>query len=180
MKRGLEAKEKEREMMKKLGKTGNAAGREYMERAGLKASGSQSSIASAQANKSAAYDAGAIATKTDALDLLLVGKDRAVHLSPIKRKRPESSLASSIAGSTKSASSTAGAAFGWGSNLSNKLSKMKEGEKLHKSNPPVRKKTRFVTEKGIRVAGRESLGLDYAQRQLALEDDDDDELVIVQ
>jgi minichromosome maintenance protein 10 len=58
---------------------------------------------------------------------------------------------------------------------------MKEGEKLHKrvDPPPVRKKTRFVTEKGIREAGRESLGMDFSERQISLDDDDDDELVIV-
>lgn len=56
---------------------------------------------------------------------------------------------------------------------------MKEGEKLRKDEvPPVRKKTRFVTDKGIREAGRESLGNDLLERQIML-DDDDDELVIV-
>jgi minichromosome maintenance protein 10 len=70
---------------------------------------------------------------------------------------------------------------------------MKEGEKLRKEEEmrqrqtpfeqnvsPVRKKTRFVTEKGIREAGRESLGNELAGRQLAFnDDDDDDELVFV-
>lgn len=70
-------------------------------------------------------------------------------------------------------------AFGWGSGLTNKLSKMKDGEKLRKDGqPPVRKKTRFVTDKGIREAGRESLGAELLDRQVML-DDDDDELVIV-
>jgi minichromosome maintenance protein 10 len=53
---------------------------------------------------------------------------------------------------------------------------------------PVRKKTRFVTENGIREAGRDSLGepmLSAAvktrlRRQVvALDDDDDDDLIIV-
>ena len=51
---------------------------------------------------------------------------------------------------------------------------------------PVRKKTRFVTEKGIREAGRESLGetlsaavLGRARRQVVLDDDEDDDLIIV-
>lgn len=177
VKRGLEAKEKEREMMKKLGNIGNAAGREYMQRAGLKASGSQTSLAPEQPIGSITDQE---PTKHDALSLGLISKDRTIHLSPIKRKRPDSSQASSVVGSTNSASSAA-AAFGWGSNLRDKLSKMKEGEKLHKGGdpPPVRKKTRFVTEKGIRVAGRESLGMDFSERQISLGDDDDDELVIV-
>lgn len=38
VKRGLEAKEKEREMMKKLGRIGSAAGKEYMQRVGSRAS----------------------------------------------------------------------------------------------------------------------------------------------
>ncbi|KAK1776744.1 hypothetical protein QBC45DRAFT_479662 [Copromyces sp. CBS 386.78] len=53
--------------------------------------------------------------------------------------------------------------------------------------PPVRKKTRFVTDKGIREAGRDSLGdkgflLNAAQksrRQVVSSEDEDDDLVIV-
>ncbi|KAJ3945387.1 uncharacterized protein N0V96_005419 [Colletotrichum fioriniae] len=67
--------------------------------------------------------------------------------------------------------------FGWGGNLKDKLAKMKEGEKLNSDKPPVRKKTRFVTEKGIREAGRESLGMDLPQA-VSFEDDDDDDLII--
>ncbi|KAK1759698.1 DNA replication licensing factor mcm10 [Echria macrotheca] len=49
---------------------------------------------------------------------------------------------------------------------------------------PVRKKTRFVTDKGIREAGRESLGEPLSaaaksRRQVVLDDDDDDDLIIV-
>jgi minichromosome maintenance protein 10 len=52
---------------------------------------------------------------------------------------------------------------------------------------PVRKKTRFVTEKGIREAGRESLGEGLAVvgrtgrvgREVVMDDDDDDDLIIV-
>ncbi|EAQ84970.1 hypothetical protein CHGG_08984 [Chaetomium globosum CBS 148.51] len=49
---------------------------------------------------------------------------------------------------------------------------------------PVRKKTRFVTEKGIREAGRESLGEPLSaalktRRQVVLDDDDEDDLIIV-
>ncbi|KAJ4419546.1 hypothetical protein N0V85_000955 [Neurospora sp. IMI 360204] len=55
------------------------------------------------------------------------------------------------------------------------------------SQPPVRKKTRFVTDKGIREAGRDSLGekgflLSAAQksrRQVVLSEDDDDDLIVL-
>ncbi|KAG6016129.1 hypothetical protein E4U43_004174 [Claviceps pusilla] len=185
VKRSLEAKEKEHEMMRKLGQIGNAAGREYMQRAGLRsASGHQQN----KSVSSTAVSQAAECTGNDVMSLGLGSKDRTIHLSPIKRKRAaESSQTSSTAGSTKSSSTTssslapparaAAAAYGWGSNLRDKLSKMKEGEKLHKGEPPpVRKKTRFVTEKGIREAGRES---DFSERQICLADDDDDELVII-
>ncbi|KAL3962568.1 hypothetical protein ACCO45_004091 [Purpureocillium lilacinum] len=185
LKRSMEAKEKEREMMKQLGKVGNAAGREYMLRAGEKKAGSVASSASLRAlTASGTADE---PPKLDAASLGLQSKDRAIHLSPIKRKRPESSQAGSTAGSARG-SAVAGGGFGWGSSLRNKLSSMKDGEKLHTqksgSKSPVRKKTRFVTEKGIREAGRESLGMDAANadmagRQLSLDDDDDDELIIV-
>ena len=53
---------------------------------------------------------------------------------------------------------------------------MKNGESFQ----PVRKKTRFVTEKGIREAGRESLGGEVAKIAAThLDDDDDDDLDIV-
>ncbi|KAI0139083.1 hypothetical protein F4776DRAFT_50376 [Hypoxylon sp. NC0597] len=83
-------------------------------------------------------------------------------------------------------------ALGWGGNLRDKLARMKEGERLRPAIPdssgnsstvgggaaagddgssisvgssmrsPARKKTRFVTPKGIREAGRESLGNELA------------------
>ncbi|KAM5348726.1 hypothetical protein ACJ41O_008549 [Fusarium nematophilum] len=175
LKRDLEAKERERDMMKKLGQVGNAAGREYMRQAGsrttaLPASGMPSTQASSfEPPTEEVY-------KPDAKALGLLGRDSSIHLSPVKRKRPDSSQAGSQVGSLASSGRSA---FGWGGNLKDKLARMKEGEKLRKEEqPPLRKKTRFVTEKGIRVAGRESLGNELAERQVTLEDDDD-ELVIV-
>ncbi|KAF4471068.1 minichromosome maintenance 10 [Fusarium albosuccineum] len=172
LKRDLEAKEREREMMKKLGQVGNAAGREYMRQAGSRITGASSSMSQGSNSMPTTEEI----YRPDAKSLGLVGRDSAVHLSPVKRKRPDSSQAGSQAGSLASSSRSA---FGWGSNLKDKLAKMKEGEKLRKDEPPVRKKTRFVTDKGIREAGRESLGNELAERQVTLEDDDDDELVIV-
>lgn len=177
VKRSLEAKEKERDMMRKLGKVGDAAGREYMQRAGLKASSSQGPMSSTGRATASWVNDSAEAVRPDAASLGLTGKDRTIHLSPVKRKRPDSSLASSTVGSTMSTTSQS---YGWGSNLRDKLSKMKEGENYHHKEglAPVRKKTRFVTEKGIREAGRESLGMDLSERQVTLEDDDE-ELVIL-
>ncbi len=88
--------------------------------------------------------------------------------------------AAAAASSSSSSSSfpTPASALGWGGGLRDKLARMKDGEKLRglgsnssssgggggggggrdADRSPVRKKTRFVTEKGIREAGRESLG----------------------
>ena len=151
---------------------------------------------------------GARSLKADARALGLVapkGEQPKVDLGPIKRKRPESSLSSSTAtgGSVGSKS-----AMGWGSSLKNKLAQMREGENLDTGKAllatsksggnvasareaktgtdksPVRKKTRFVTDKGIREAGRESLGEPLSatskSRQVVLDgDDDDDDLIVL-
>ncbi|KAK4643398.1 hypothetical protein QC761_408520 [Podospora bellae-mahoneyi] len=143
-----------------------------------------------------------------------------VELGPVKRKRPVSSASSSTV-STMSASVQGVAekaqpkvALGWGSGLTTKLGRMREGERLdgrkmevetliaasraaRDDKSPVRKKTRFVTEKGIREAGRDSLGeglgvsvgsgtalpaasvLSRSRRRVMLDDDDDDDLIIV-
>jgi len=135
-----------------------------------------------------------------------------VSLGPAKRKRPDSSASSSTAGGSSITGRTKVSALGWGSNLQSKLSQMKEGERLdgrkisdlatapegssgasssvappvsrNSDRSPVRKKTRFVTEKGIREAGRESLGEPLSaavksRRQVVLDDDDDDDDLII-
>ncbi|KAK8069320.1 hypothetical protein PG994_005936 [Apiospora phragmitis] len=58
---------------------------------------------------------------------------------------------------------------------------IKGKDSREKAELPARKKTRFVTEKGIREAGRESLGGDFARNKMVLLDDgdDDDELVVL-
>ncbi|KFA63697.1 hypothetical protein S40285_08490 [Stachybotrys chlorohalonatus IBT 40285] len=165
LKRSLEAKEREREIMKKLGRTGDAAGKEYMQRAGQFQDADAPNLGTTEH-----IEAPVAAT---AASLGLLGKQQAVHLSPIKRKRVGASQSSSISSGTMSG-------FGWGTSLKDKLSKMKEGEKLRKEeDAPARKKTRFVTEKGIREAGRDSLGLEMVERQVTFDNDDDDELIIV-
>jgi len=93
---------------------------------------------------------------------LLSGKGADVHLSPIKRKR------------SNNAPNTV--AIGWGGELIKELGRLKNGESLQ----PVKKKTRFVTEKGIREAGRESFGGEVAKATFDdIDDDSDDDLDIV-
>lgn len=129
--------------------------------------------------------------------------------------RPSLSTSSRQANHLASSSTRAGGSggFGWGTSLKDKLARMRDGEKLtrpglmhvrtdststitsafrDKDRSPVRKKTRFVTDKGIREAGRESLpggdknvrpGLGALRaREVVLDDNDDeemDELVVV-
>ncbi|PHH74989.1 hypothetical protein CDD80_2712 [Ophiocordyceps camponoti-rufipedis] len=161
LKRSLEAKEREREMMRQLGRVGNAAGKEYMQSAGRRTTdGGEAPTAKGRtADEAAIYR----------------GKDGARHLSPIKRKRPQSSLASS---SSLASGMKPSSGYGWGSTLKEKLSKMREG---NEGKSPTRKKTRFVTDRGIREAGRESLGREAAAQPAKDEDEDEDEdeLVIV-
>ncbi|KAH8598850.1 hypothetical protein B0O99DRAFT_614324 [Bisporella sp. PMI_857] len=145
------AKEKERELAKKLGGMGTGLGADYMRQRGSRLEPSSSST---QMQAEPPPDAASLG--------LLSGKAKDVQLGPIKRKR------------MATASSTA--AVGWGGTLSKELGRMKNGENLQ----PV-KKTRFVTEKGIREAGRESIGGDavrIAANDLD-DDDDDDDLDIV-
>lgn len=184
IRRSLAAKEQEREIMKKLGKIGNSAGKEYM-----KYSGSQGAPGPVEGGESSGQPSDELPAKPDAAALGLIGRSNAaIHLSPIKRKRVDSvqsGAGSSVASGTRGGPTS----FGWGGGLRDKLSRMKDGEKLQKdkvkspdevlAGGPVRKKTRFITEKGIREAGRESLGMDLSERQVQLDDDDDDELVIL-
>ena len=188
LKKRMAAREKEVEMMKKLGQHGSGAGRDYM-RASSNLGSSVSSTLVSNSSTAVAEAPGPIDAKI--LDLLAPrGKDQAaIRLSPIKRKRPESAQSSSTTATTATNNSLPKkSALGWGGNLKDKLARMKDGEKLAPARAtersPVRKKTRFVTEKGIREAGRESLGTELGNgargRVLALvEDDEEDELVIV-
>ncbi|OTA08333.1 hypothetical protein A9Z42_0092700 [Trichoderma parareesei] len=190
LRRSMEAKEKEREMMKKLGQVGNAAGREYMQRSRSRsdAGGLAPSSMSLSQQMSSTADPFAEPERPDAGSLGLLDRSRDIHLSPVKRKRTGSSQTGSMTRSNSSNSSSTTysrpTGLGWGGALKDKLSSMKDGEKLKPEQPPLRKKTRFVTEKGIREAGRESFGnlaeKNLADRQVILQDDDDDdELVIV-
>ena len=150
--RRLVADEKERELAKKLGALGSGIGADYLRKK------SSTPLPNPNDNANTAPE-----PPPDAASLgLLSGKGKDVQLSPIKRKRTHT-LSSS-------------AAIGWGGDLTKELGRMKNGESFQ----PVRKKTRFVTEKGIREAGRESFGGEVAKIAAThLDDDDDDDLDIV-
>lgn len=221
LRRRLATEEKERELMKTLGKMGSGAGKEYMRRGA-------SSTASRGAGldlQSSTQDEGRKDLDAKSLGLIATkGMGPKMHLSPVKRKRPESSLSTSTAASSshtggdRGGGSRSKAALGWGGGLKDKLARMKEGEKLRpassisnsyegssstaggddgggRARSPARKKTRFLTEKGIREAGRESLGTELASGSAAADaggskggarrdrmvvlDDDEDELEIL-
>jgi minichromosome maintenance protein 10 len=216
LRRRLATEEKERSLMKKLGEVGNGAGKEYMLTGQRSKNGTPNPVqfgSSFTSTTSAGQDA---RSQLSAKSLGLVpDKNNKIHLSPVKRKRVESALSSrnssllGPAAANGTSTSVGKVALGWGGGLKDKLSRMKEGEKLDLGNgtggengtqtnagdkertrSPVRKKTRFVTEKGIREAGRESLGGELApagggvggdqeRGMVFLDDDDDDELVIL-
>jgi minichromosome maintenance protein 10 len=148
MTKRLLTQEKERELRKKLSEMGGGLGADYMGKGMSSQPDPSSSISVAESPP----DPAALG--------LLSGKAKDVALSPVKRKR------------ANTASSTA--AIGWGGNLTKELNRMKNGENLQ----PVKKKTRFVTDKGIREAGRESFGGEAA-KVVANDLDDDDDLDIV-
>ncbi|KAI1429891.1 hypothetical protein F5Y12DRAFT_343183 [Xylaria sp. FL1777] len=216
LRRRLATEEKERDLMKKLSEVGSGAGKEYMKTSQLSYKNKNmnrvgSSLSSAMTRSTSSIEEPS--SQLDAKSLgLIADRNNKIHLSPVKRKRVESSLSSrssSRLGSTANSSSASGAAaLGWGGSLKDKLARMKEGQKLHATNgaandsgngtlsgtdkgrhqSPARKKTRFVTEKGIREAGRESLGAELAsgggiggqgRGMVFLDDDDDDELIIL-
>ncbi|EHA56666.1 DNA replication licensing factor mcm10 [Pyricularia oryzae 70-15] len=213
LKRKLLQDEHEKTVAKKLGNLGAGAGREYMQRrAGHKTNDQPHALAS-----NFSLEQQQPSTSAAALDLLNRAKNPPkIDLGPVKRKRPDSATSNSTAGGSSS--------LGWGSGLRDRLSRMKGQATLSFDQPqktdnaaaanansssgsiasskadrsPVRKKTRFVTEKGIREAGRESLGTELLpsaaaaaaddaleprrgkpRRVVVQDDDDDDDLVIV-
>ncbi|KAI1842014.1 hypothetical protein JX266_011769 [Neoarthrinium moseri] len=198
LRRKLAHQEKEREIMKQLGSTGRAAGREYMNLTRAKLGSSMSSAADSEPGSSSLADQPAKPPDARSLGLLTPrdGSAARVHLSPVKRKRNLSAATSGTEGSVSGSSTAASGRvpLGWGGGLHDKLSRMKDGERLdgkaaavreEKTSTaaalqPAKKKTRFVTDKGIREAGRESLGGELAKKEvLQLGLDSDDELEIL-
>jgi minichromosome maintenance protein 10 len=154
MTRRILEQEKERDLRKKLGGIGTGIGANYMRKQD-RSSQHQPDFSSSDMVEEPPPDVAALGLRN--------GKAKDVQLSPIKRKRANTASSS--------------AAVGWGGNLTKELGRMKNGESLQ----PVKKKTRFVTEKGIREAGRESIGGDAVKAVVSnlVDDDDDDDLEIL-
>lgn len=149
MRRQLATVEKERELARKLAEVGGGLGADYLRKRDQPAP----SIGGTLDGPPEPPDAAALG--------LLGGKAQNISLSPMKRKRTGTNPLNS------------NSAVGWGGNLSKELGRMKDGERLQ----PIKKKTRFVTAKGIREAGRESFGPDV--NTPTVDDDDDDDLDII-
>lgn len=217
LKRRNVQKERERDIAKKLGELGGGAGKEYMTRRVADAAASKKTSSNSTSTLTTSALPGEKTARPDARALGLIapkGEQPRIDLSRAKRKRPESSQSGASSTLTTGGDVVAGrVALGWGTSLSTKLARMKDGEKLDGSTSqgenivkafarveaakerirsPVRKKTRFITEKGIREAGRESLGEPLStaaaaataakirgRQQVVLDDDGDDDLVIV-
>ncbi|KAL9042541.1 MAG: hypothetical protein Q9214_003743 [Letrouitia sp. 1 TL-2023] len=123
-------REREREIAQKLGHGGQGMGREYLR---LK---HDTTAANSATNSSSNDGSSRLEEPVDAAALgLLAHKAVDVHISPLKKKRPGTSI-----------------------------------------NQEVKKKTRFVTENGIKEAGRDSFGAPEG-RQENLDDDDDLDII---
>lgn len=150
------AEEKEKELARKLGNIGGGLGAEYMAKKANRNERPPPLERDLFWNPPPPPDARKLG--------LLDGKASEVSLGPAKRKRT----------GTSSSTGTSGPR-GWGGELSKDLGRMRDGQRLE----PVKKKTRFVTAKGIREAGRESFGGPEAAAMLrnraVLDDDDDDD-----
>ncbi|KAI1004482.1 hypothetical protein K3495_g3732 [Podosphaera aphanis] len=146
--RRLLAQERERLLEHKLARLGSSLASDY---ARVRLAGARPSAAAAS---TALEPPPSRAAKLGLCDKGL--KD--VALSPIKRKRTDT-----LSGTT---------ARGWGAQLLNDLSKQ-DKDRDRPSLAPAKKKTRFVTEKGIREAGRESLSTEITM-PITFDDSDDD------
>ncbi|KAH0556159.1 hypothetical protein GP486_005907 [Trichoglossum hirsutum] len=177
LRRRIVERDREREIARKLGENGSGIGSEYLR-------------ARTADGKNAGDATNGAPTSTSDRDVqaLTSGRAQDIRLSPIKRKRD----ASQASGSTPAAASSGA---GWNiKNIGSMLRKeaTTSSSSSSSSRPahgtikePVRKRTRFVTEKGIREAGRESFGgaaaavEDVAMGDAVEGDGDDDDLDIV-
>ncbi|CAI4219888.1 unnamed protein product [Parascedosporium putredinis] len=101
LKRRLIAKEKEAKIMQALSKSGSGAGQEYMRKAGrmagiVSSTASSASLSQQQQSQSTVVEGDKPPPDARSLGLLLPRGDasRSIHLSPIKRKRADSSQSS--------------------------------------------------------------------------------------
>lgn len=174
LRRRLAEREREREIARQLGSSGNGAGSLYL-RAPFEAEKNGGSGGGGDEDGPEAVDA---------MSLGLTGAGRAaegVKLSPIKRR---------LRGKGGDGD---GEAVGWGgafrpgikgqvypaartTTLAPPL-KRQEGVERERGESPARKKTRFITAKGIREAGRESLGVPSGEGAEGADSDDGLEIV---
>lgn len=160
------SKEKEKNLEKKLAELGSGLGAEYARVRQTKSD--KTSLKRSATISSNSIDNNSFNTVPNDIKTIrfLDRSDKKdVSLSPIKRKRTDTSSSATLS-------------RGWGKSLAEDLKRMKNGEKLSKNNDnntssPVRKKTRFLTERGVREAGRESLG------DTRIFDESDDDLDII-
>ncbi|KAI9893485.1 MAG: hypothetical protein M1814_006782 [Vezdaea aestivalis] len=143
--------EKERDIARRLGEMGNGIGGEYLRYRDEEASNRAGSKGPSKAKGETPADAGSLGLIGTVAD--------SIRLSPIKRKR---GLGGPMA-----------EPMGWGGAYKKGIPLEKKGEDEER----VKKKTRFVTSKGIREAGRESLGNN--DLPLAGIGDSDDDLVVI-
>ncbi|KAI9786619.1 MAG: hypothetical protein M1839_006170 [Geoglossum umbratile] len=166
LRRRIVERDREREIARKLGENGGGMGSEYLR---ARSATDAKTPASADSNP---------ATDPQSMQSLTGGRAEEIRLSPIKRKRGTSQAS----GSGPPPSSGVGWRF---KNVGSMLRKEgptppREGEGGDTIKEPVRKKTRFVTAKGIREAGRESFGGEAVRSEgMAEGGDDDDDLDIV-
>ncbi|KAI9815311.1 MAG: hypothetical protein M1827_002791 [Pycnora praestabilis] len=156
LQRRLAEREKEKEVARRLGEGGNGMGGAYLRAQHVGSSASIDANGESQDGPAGVVDA-------QSLGLLGVRAD-AVRLSPMKRKRSQNISSS--------------AAVGWGGAykkaLQGPIRRTGSVSRLDGSEPPVNKKTRFITTKGIREAGRGSFGVPSAP---PINGDDDLEFV---
>jgi minichromosome maintenance protein 10 len=141
LRRRIVEREREREIARKLGEKGGGLGSEYLR-------------AHATDGKTAGDSINGEPQPVIERDVqaLTGGRAEEIRLSPIKRKRG----ASQASGSAPAVSSGIGWSF---KNVRSMLKEAPPSGAMHETvREPMRKKTRFVTPKGIREAGRESFG----------------------
>ncbi|POS88134.1 hypothetical protein EPUL_000514 [Erysiphe pulchra] len=166
MTRRILSKEKEKKLEKKLAEMGSGLGAEYA-RVRQTKSNNPSLTRSATATTTNGNDnddksIDTVSNDNNTLRFLDRIGSKDVSLSPVKRKRTDTFSSTTLS-------------RGWGKSLAEDLKRMRNGENLSKNNNNnntsflVRKKTRFLTEKGVREAGRESLG-----DTITLDESDDD------
>jgi minichromosome maintenance protein 10 len=164
-KKQLAEREKERELMKKLGEIGRGAAGDYMR---VKGAGTENlPVRGETLTQQGAGTQESTDLAEDTLGLLSRRADQ-VSLAPVKRKRNMSGK-----------SSASSEPVGWGGALKKGLlmspKKQNPSTRDVREVSPAKKKARLLLpEKGIREPGRDSLGTMDIGLLAAMEDDDDD------